>query len=411
MGMTRNAISEFSNFFVAGINYKKTDTEIRGSFAIGTEQYHNILELAAKYEVRDLFVLSTCNRSEIYGIAENPDELVNLFCSQTQGSAELFNELSYRKNGLHALNHLFDVGAGLDSQILGDYEIVGQLRQAIKFAKERGFIHTLLERTLNQVLQSSKEIKNSTKLSDGTVSVAFAAVQYIRENNFSPTEKQILLLGTGKIGTITCKNLVDYLGNSRITLMNRTPEKAETLASTFNLRTASIETLPEEINKADIILVATNAAEPVIHFTDLKNIPGKKLIIDLSIPCNVEKTVALLPHVTLMDVDGLSKLKDETLLRRAEEIPKARKIIENHLREIMDWHEMRKHVPVLKLVKIKLQEIHDSPLFEQPISEEPSIFNRDQKIQRVLNGMASKMRRENQRGCHYIEAINEFIAG
>jgi glutamyl-tRNA reductase len=409
--MTRNSISEFSNFFVAGINYKKTDTEIRSSFAIGAEQYHNILKLAPKYEVRDLFVLSTCNRSEIYGIAENPENLVNLFCSQTQGTSVLFNELSYRKNGLHALNHLFDVGAGLDSQILGDYEIVGQLRQAMKFAKERGFIHTLLERTLNQVLQSSKEIKNSTKLSDGTVSVAFAAVQYIRENNFSPTEKQILLLGTGKIGTITCKNLVDYLGNSQITLMNRTPEKAETLASTFNLRTASIEELPEEINKADIILVATNAAEPVIHFSDLKNIPGKKLIIDLSIPCNVEKTVALLPGVTLMDVDGLSKLKDETLLRRAEEIPKARKIIENHLREIMEWHEMRKHVPVLKLVKIKLQEIHDSPLFEQPISGEPSIFNRDQKIQRVLNGMASKMRRENQRGCHYIEAINEFIAG
>jgi glutamyl-tRNA reductase len=409
--MTRNSISEFSNFFVAGINYKKTDTEIRSSFAIGAEQYHNILKLAPKYEVRDLFVLSTCNRSEIYGIAENPENLVNLFCSQTQGTSVLFNELSYRKNGLHALNHLFDVGAGLDSQILGDYEIVGQLRQAMKFAKERGFIHTLLERTLNQVLQSSKEIKNSTKLSDGTVSVAFAAVQYIRENNFPPTEKQILLLGTGKIGTITCKNLVDYLGNSQITLMNRTPEKAETLASTFNLRTESLEELPEEINKADIILVATNAAEPVIHFSDLKNIPGKKLIIDLSIPCNVEKTVALLPDVTLMDVDGLSKLKDETLLRRAEEIPKARKIIENHLREIMEWHEMRKHVPVLKLVKIKLQEIHDSPLFEQPISGEPSIFNRDQKIQRVLNGMASKMRRENQRGCHYIEAINEFIAG
>ncbi len=409
--MTRNAITEFSNFFVAGINYKKTDTEIRGSFAIGPEQYHSILKLAPNYEVRDLFVLSTCNRSEIYGIAENPEDLVNLFCSQTQGSAELFNELSYRKNGLQALNHLFDVGAGLDSQILGDYEIVGQLRQAMKFAKEKGFIHTLLERTLNQVLQSSKEIKNNTKLSDGTVSVAFAAVQYIRENNFSLSEKRILLLGTGKIGTITCKNLVDYLGNSQITLMNRTPEKAETLASTFNLRTASIKDLPEEINKADIILVATNAAEPVIHFTDLKNIPGKKLIIDLSIPCNVEKTVALLPDVTLIDVDGLSKLKDETLLRRAEEIPKARKIIENHLREIMEWHEMRKHVPVLKLVKIKLQEIHDSPLFEQPISEKPSIFKRDQKIQRVLNGMASKMRRENQRGCHYIEAINEFIAG
>jgi glutamyl-tRNA reductase len=409
--MNRNLNTELSNFFVVGINYKKTDTEIRGSFAVGPDQYENMLKLAERYEVRDLFVLSTCNRSEIYGIADQPQQLVNLFCSQTQGSAELFDELAYTRNGLTALQHLFNVGAGLDSQILGDYEIVGQLRQAMKFAKERGYIHTFLERALNQVLQTSKEIKNNTALSDGTVSVAFAAVQYIRDHILYIEDKKILLLGTGKIGTITCKNLVDYIGTSHITLMNRTPEKAESLASAFKLRSASLETLPEEIKNADIILVATNAPEPVILFTDLENTTGKKLIIDLSIPCNVEKKAESLPDVTLIDVDGLSKLKDETLLRRAAEVPKARVIIQTHLRELLEWHEMRKHVPVLKQVKIKLQEIHGSPLFEQPIPEIPSSVHRDQKIQRVLNGMASKMRRENQRGCYYIEAINEFIAG
>jgi glutamyl-tRNA reductase len=407
--MSRNLTTELSNFFVTGINYKKTDTEIRGSFAIGPEQYGHLLKLAPQFGVRDLFVLSTCNRSEIYGIAESPEQLVNLFCSQTQGEAEIFNTLAYRKTGFQALQHLFDVGAGLDSQILGDYEIVGQLRQAMKFAKERGYINSFLERALNQVLQSSKEIKNNTALSDGTVSVAFAAVQYIRENISSLKDKKILLLGTGKIGTITCKNLVDYLGTSQITLMNRTPEKAEHLATSFDLRTASIESLADEIKNSDIILVATNATEPIIHFTDLENISGKKLIIDLSIPCNVEKSVANLKDISLIDVDGLSKLKDETLQRRAAEIPKARLIIQSHLSELMEWHEMRRHVPVLKQVKIKLQEIHGSPLFEQPLPGKPSSVNRDQKIQRVLNGMASKMRRENQRGCFYIEAINEFI--
>jgi glutamyl-tRNA reductase len=409
--MNKNLNTGLSNFFVIGINYKKTDAEIRGSFAIGPEQYDNMLKLADRFEVRDLFILSTCNRSEIYGITDHPQQLINLFCSQTRGSADLFTELSYRKNGLNAIQHLFDVGAGLDSQILGDYEIVGQIRQAMKFAKERGFIHSFMERALNQVLQSSKEIKNNTALSDGTVSVAFAAVQYIREHFSNLKDNKILLLGTGKIGTITCKNIVDYLGTNRITLMNRTPEKAESLATTFNLQTASIENLPEELRNADIILVATNAAEPVIQYTDLENIPGAKLIIDLSIPCNVEKKVENLKDITLIDVDGLSKLKDETLLRRAAKVPKARLIIQSHLRELMEWHEMRRHVPVLKLVKIKLQEIHGSPLFEQTVPEKPSSVNRDLKIQRVLNGMASKMRRENQRGCFYIEAINEFIAG
>jgi glutamyl-tRNA reductase len=408
--MSKNLNTTLSNFFVAGINYKKTDTGIRGSFAIGPEQYNNMLSLAAEYGVGDLFVLSTCNRSEIYGIAEQPAQLVNLFCSQTHGSSELFQELAYQKNGSKAVQHLFDVAAGLDSQILGDYEIVGQLRQAMKFAKEKGFINNFMERLLNQVLQSSKEIKNTTALSDGTVSVAFAAIQYIREHISSVENKRILLLGTGKIGTITCKNLVDYLGSSHITLMNRTPEKAEHLAETFKLRTASIEELPDEIRKSDIILVATNAPEPIIRFTDLEDISSNKLIIDLSIPCNVENSVENLEYVKLIDVDGLSLLKDETLQRRAAEVPKAHAIIQHHFNELMEWNEMRKHVPILKQVKIKLQEIHSSPLFEQPTPEKSSPVSRDQKIQRVLNGMASKMRRENQRGCYYIEAINEFIA-
>ncbi len=407
--MSKNPTTELSNFFAVGINYKKTDTEIRSSFAIGPEQYSNILNVALEYGVRDLFILSTCNRSEIYGIADNPEQLTAVFCSQTQGSLELFNELAYRKNGLNAIQHLFDVAAGLDSQILGDYEIVGQLRYAMKFAKDRGYIRTFLERMLNQVLQSTKEIKNNTTLSDGTVSVAFSAIQYIRENIPSLKEKQILLLGTGKIGTITCKNLVDYLGTNQITLMNRTPEKAEHLAEAFNLRTASIETLREEIKNSDIILVATNAIEPIIHFDDLANVSGEKLIIDLSIPCNVERRLENLHHIKLIDVDGLSKLKDETLLRRAGEVPKAQAIIHSHVRELMEWFEMRKHVPLLKQVKIKLQEIHGSPLFEQPFRETKPSVSLDQKIQRVLNGMASKMRRENQRGCFYIEAINEFI--
>ncbi len=409
--MTRNQAAELSKFFVAGINYKKTDTGIRGLFAIGSNQYDQILQNAPSYGVQDLFVLSTCNRTEIYGLAENPQQLVHLLCSQTEGKEEVFIELAYGKKGLNAIRHLFEVAAGLDSQILGDYEIVGQIRQAMKFARERNFIHYFLERTLNQVLQASKEIKNQTALSDGTVSVAFAAVHYMRENIKDIQDKQILLLGTGKIGRNACKNMVDYLGTTNITLINRTNEKAEDLASTLNLRCASMDHLQEEIRKADIILVATNATEPVISASQLLHTNEDKLIIDLSIPCNVHKDVASLSNINLVDVDSLSRMKDETLQRRAAEVPKARTIIAGHLEELLDWHEMRKHVPVLREVKIKLQEIDRSPLFDQQVSGKIPSNATDQKIQRVLNGMATKMRRENQRGCQYIQAINEFIAG
>ncbi|MBS1975474.1 MAG: glutamyl-tRNA reductase, partial [Bacteroidetes bacterium] len=151
--------AEVSKFFIAGINYKKTDAEARGQFAISNEQYKNILSTAPGYGVNGLFILSTCNRTEIYGFAENASALIDLLCSQTKGLKNVFTELSYVKNGLEAVEHLFNVAAGLDSQILGDYEIVGQIKQAVKFAKEHSSINAFIERLFNSVLQSSKAIK------------------------------------------------------------------------------------------------------------------------------------------------------------------------------------------------------------------------------------------------------------
>jgi glutamyl-tRNA reductase len=382
---------------------------MRGSFAIDQEQYENILGLAPANGLNELFILSTCNRTEIYGFAEDASQLIDLLCSQTIGSKEIFTELAYIKNGIPAVKHLFNVSAGLDSQILGDYEIVGQIKRAVKFAKDKKFIHSFMDRMVNAVLQSSKVIKNQTALSDGTVSVSFTAVQYIKEKVVDIKSKKILLLGVGKIGRSTCKNLKDYLGISNITLINRTEEKAAELANELALQYASIDQLDHHVGNADIILVATNAAEPVILKNQLEN-KGSKLILDLSIPYNVEKEAMELPGITVIGVDELSKLKDETLQKRLSEIPKAKAIISKHIEELMEWHAMRKNVPVLNAVKTKLKEIHTSPLFIQSSSSATFMNDTDEKIQRVINGMATKMRRQNQSGCHYIEAINEFMS-
>ncbi|MDB5197599.1 MAG: hemA, partial [Flaviaesturariibacter sp.] len=151
-----------SNFFVAGINYKKSDAAVRGQFAISSDQYSTILERAALQGLNELFIVSTCNRTEIYGFAHCSHQLVDLLCSETVGDAATFTKAAYIKNGEAAVEHLFSVGAGLDSQILGDYEIVGQLKTAVKFANELGFVCAFTERLINSVLQSSKLIKNST---------------------------------------------------------------------------------------------------------------------------------------------------------------------------------------------------------------------------------------------------------
>jgi glutamyl-tRNA reductase len=409
--MHGNSTKDITKFFIAGINYKKTDAAIRGQFAVSNDQYATLLTKAPEFGLHELFVLSTCNRTEIYGFAESADQLINLLCTQTEGSPSTFTQLAYVKNGMAAIEHLFSVAAGLDSQILGDYEIVGQIKQAVKFSKEQGFTDSFMERLVNCVLQSSKAIKNQTNLSGGTVSVSFAAVQYIREKVADVAGKKILLLGVGKIGRNTCKNLVDYLDADHITLINRTHDKAAQLAEELDLHHAPLAELAQKIEESEIILVATNSVEPTIKRSHLEG-KGDKLIIDLSVPFNVEESAQELPNVHLVNVDELSKLKDETLQMREAEVPKAWIIIREHIEEFLEWFEMRKHVPVFKAVKTKLKEIQTFPSYIQ-LTPETSLcqtINADEKIQRVINGMASKMRQRNQRGCYYIEAINEFIA-
>jgi glutamyl-tRNA reductase len=191
--------------------------------------------------------------------------------------------------------------------------------------------------------------------------------------------------------------------------MNRTEKRAAELAAETGVGYAPLEQLAEHAGSADIILVATNAEQPTLL---RRHLDGRrpKLIVDLSIPCNVEKTAADAPGITLVNVDELSKIKDETLQKREAEVPKAKAIIAEHIAELMEWYAMRKHVPVLKAVKTKLKELHTSELFSRLNGEMvPSADDADEQIQRVINGMATRMRQQNRGGCHYIQAINEYI--
>lgn len=394
--------SNITNFWVVGINYKKSDAGVRGKFAINNDQYEAILNAAHNNGVPELFIVSTCNRTEAYGFAQDAETLMALVCSQTEGDLDVFSKIAYVKNGAEAMMHLFHVSAGLDSQILGDFEILGQIKNAVKFSKEKGRIGTFVERLVNCVFQSSKAIKTHTQLSGGTVSVSFAAVQYIKEHIKDISGKKILLLGTGKIGRNTCKNIVDYLGTRNVTLINRTEEKARKLAEELGLQTASFTDLDVQIRNADIILVATNAQEPTVLKKQLEN-AGDKLVIDLSIPYNVEPDAQHLPNITILNVDELSRIKDETLQKRKAEVPKAKALIAEHVEEFMDWYDMRKNVPVLKEAKYKLQEIHAG--MACPVTGTHS----DEKIQKVINNMALKMKKQDTVGCIFIDAINDFI--
>ena len=399
---------QIHNFWMVGVNYKKTDAAIRGMYAISTDQYEQVLNLAPQYGIKDLFIISTCNRTEIYSFASNPRQLMELICNFTVGNIDTLSNIAYVKNELVAVEHLFHVAAGLDSQILGDFEILGQIKNSVKYAKSRGFIGSTMERIINCVYQSAKSIKTNTELSGGTVSVSFAAVQYIKEHFTTVDDKKIILYGTGKIGRATCRNLVDYLGTTNITLINRTEETAIALATELKLKSAPVEKLDDELAKADVILVSTGAMEPVILKEHLAG-KGEKLIIDLSVPRNVAVAAKELSGITLVDVDLLSKIKDDTLQKRRAEVPKAEAIIKEHIAEFMEWYNMRKYIPVIKEVKDKLKDIYIAPSLLN-FSSIPVGQDQEESIKKVVNSFAAKMRRNNNAGCYYIEAINDYIA-
>ena len=218
-----------------------------------------------------------------------------------------------------------------------------------------------------------------------------------------------MLVGTGKIGRNICKNLVDYLGTTNITLINRSEESAYLLAAEMKLHYAPLDQLAACVAASDIILVATNSDEPVILASYLKD-KETKLVIDLSIPHNVQASARALANIILVNVDELSRLNDETLVKRKAEIPKAKDIIAQNIADFMDWHRMRQNAPMLNTIKTMLNKIaivHQRE-FNNPDTRCPYIAT-EQKIQRAVNSLAGKMRNHNQSGCNCIEVINEFI--
>jgi len=256
---------------------------------------------------------------------------------------------------------MFRVGTGLDSQILGDFEIISQLKIAFNESKSNGLVNSFMERLINSVIQASKKIKTETEISSGATSVSFASVQYIIKNVADIAHKNILLFGAGKIGRNTCENLVKHTKHEQITLINRTKDKAEKLARKLDVIVKDYSDLQLELQNADIVVVATGAQNPTIDKAIL-NLKKPLLILDLSIPKNVHENVTDVEGVTLIHLDHLSQITDETLEKRKQHIPQAEIIIEEIKEEFMAWTKNRKFAPTIQALKEKLNAIKDGEL-------------------------------------------------
>jgi len=411
--MENSTFAKHPTFYVVGLSYKKADAEMRGRFSLDEQAKSNLLLQAKQEGLESLIVTSTCNRTEIYGFAQHPFQLIKLLCENSNGTVEDFQKIAFVYKNKEAISHMFRVGTGLDSQILGDFEIISQIKNAFLLSKEHQLTNNFLERLVNAVIQASKKIKTETDISSGATSVSFAAVRYIFQNVENISDKNILLFGTGKIGRNTCENLVKHTKHEHITLINRTKDKAERLARKLHVIVKDYTDLQLEIQKADVVIVATGAQNPTVD-KDILNLKKPLLILDLSIPKNVHNNVELIDGVTLVHMDQLAQITDETLENRKKHIPAAEAIIEEIMEEFMAWTKQRKFAPTIHALKAKLNSIKEGELNFQ--RKKISNFDEEQAelisariIQKITNHFANHLKDDETMVDESIEWIEKIF--
>jgi len=266
----------------------------------------------------------------------------------------------------------------------------------------------------NLVLQASKKVKNKTKLSSGTTSVSYAAVQYIIKNLPDYNCKNVLVFGLGKMGKHTCKNLAEYTQNKKVALINRTQSKAIDFAvENDDIKVVDYDNLSDEISKTEILIVSTGSDKPTVT-KDMIPTDKDLLILDLSMPKNVAEDVKLLDNVTLVNVDELSVVTDETLAVREREVPKAELIIDIYKDEFSEWLNHRRFTPAINALKQSLEIIQENEIdFHkkkiQNFDEEQAKIITSHFIQKITTQFVKHLKDENTTAVQSIEIMQKVF--
>ena len=349
------------SFYSLGISHWNCPVKIREQFSIDKNQSIKFIS-----ELKSLggsaFIISTCNRTQVFCHNINIHLLKKKFIKYSGNQNDNFEKYGFILQGDEAIQNLFEVSTGIDSQILGDLQIFSQIKEGVEIAKNNDCINSHMDRLLQFVFQANKEVQSFTTISKGAASIAHAAVLKIRQKTeHLRRDKKILVFGTGEIGQRTLENLNSQT-KAQITIVNRTLEKAQEIAITQKVNFSPIESLVQEITKADVIVVATSSKEYTINQEHIANLNSEKLFIDLSVPRNIDPKFASNQFIELVDIDQLNAEADNTLDKRKKDIPKAKTIINLHKLEFEDWSKLHTLGPTIKNLKITFEEIKNAEI-------------------------------------------------
>ncbi len=334
------------SLFLLGCSHQTAPLDVREKLAIADDSmkkfYGTIREIC---EVDECLILNTCNRVEFYGISQNPvvqNKLETTFCSLQNFDPRNFTKYRFWKNGINVIQHLFEVSAGIDSQMIGETEILGQVKDSYSYAVSNTSVGPVLHRVFQKGFQAAKWVRSNTKIGEGQISIGNVAADLAKRIYGDLKNCRILVVGIGEAGEKTVKALKSK-GASSISITSRTISKAEALAREVVGQTVPIENLSQLLSHFDIVICSTSSTEYILSYETIQEIMKDRqsqplFLIDLAVPRDIDIRTSTLSNVFLYNLDDLAQIANENLLSRKAEIERCRTILNSKANTV--WHNI-----------------------------------------------------------------------
>ena len=407
-----------------GLNYKQAPIQIREQFSLSDAEAEAFIPVLTENEdIEAGIILSTCNRTEIYFQANSQNAMIafSIVMKALNKFKKTDTDLSsyfYKKTNTDVTHHLFRVAAGLDSLVLGEDQIIGQIKAAYLLNKDIQNPGKYLTRLFEKALEAGKKVRSQTTINMGASSVSAASVDTsLKHFGGSIKDKNVLMIGAGETGALAVQSLAKHGFNS-LYIANRTRSKAEDLARRYSGTAIKLRHFSKILNIADIIIVATSAPHPVITRNMMKRLEidpkhASKLLIDLSVPRNICSKVDEDENITLYSVDDLQKIIQKTSEIRKGAVEDAKEIIAELCTEYTDWYEAQKLTPVIIKIKenmAKFSEMQTAEFKGKAANEDLPLFS-NYLTKKYIGHFIKNLKKaaKNGKQAEFIEFANELF--
>ena len=379
-----------NEIFLLSVTHATAPIEIRERLALDPAAQLTLFQDIAQATSESVAIV-TCNRTEIYGVSPtqaSAKRALDRLAAHAGLTADELKPFALRLNGVDAARHLFRVAAGIDSLIIGEPQILGQVREAATQAREAGYSGPILERLFNYAIVTGKRARHETAISRGAGSVSQAAVELARHTLGDLSGRQGLVIGLGEMGQLVARNLAAH-GLAELRLCNRSPEPAAQLARQLHASGVAWEAMDDALLATDIGVTATSAREPILTRRRLESIVERRdgrplLLIDIAVPRDIDPDSRYVAGLHLYDIDALHTIRARNLQSRARTIPRVETIIEDEISAFAQWHRWRSSTPVIRQLREHADSIREQEV-DRALRKLSHLDERDREVVRALS--------------------------